>query len=435
MKIATSFLERGIFLLFAAAAAASVLHAGTVEGRPRSLKWRTASINISISESLTAANPNIKYGSDVSGAVRRSISAWENAAAVKFRTSSSTETSVSPAGRSGDGISLITIAQTPQNVLMFKSGLEDAAAKTRVFYGKSGLITEADIVLNPFLQFSTDGTPGTLDLESTLIHEIGHLLGLEHSPVRGAAMFENYALNGDGSENGPVSRAITEADAAAVRAIYGPSGDTFECCGRIEGSVGGGSKRTFVWSENVVTGAFEAGAFADAAGNFSIGGVKPGRYQIFADDTSPLRSGSQRIGTFDVANGKTARVPRNTLMQSPAADPQLIGLNGRLSSLSITVTAGSSHTILLGGTGLDVEKWSVGSNSDMIRVDARTARMVDLGNGNTAIGVRIFISAGTPAGEYSLYVENKDGRREWIVGGLSVKDVPKNTPAMPAIVE
>jgi len=130
--------------------------------------WRKGTVTISVSTSLTSNAPNIAAGADVSGAIDRSISSWQQVAAISLRRVPSNEQNVSPAGNQGDGISLLTVAGTQENEALFPKGLEDATARTRVFYDARGFITEADIVLNPFLQFSTDGTVGTFDLESTL---------------------------------------------------------------------------------------------------------------------------------------------------------------------------------------------------------------------------------------------------------------------------
>ena len=160
------------------------------------LRWKGRTIKIDVSSSLTRPNTNIKYGSDVAGAIQRSIQAWQSAADIQISTEPSDKQSVSPAGLAGDTVSLITIAQTPENVLFFSKDSDSASAKTRIFFNRGGYITEADIVLNPFQQFSTDGTFGTFDLESTLTHEIGHLLGLRHSGVFGATMAESFARMG-----------------------------------------------------------------------------------------------------------------------------------------------------------------------------------------------------------------------------------------------
>ena len=95
----------------------------------------------------------------------------------------------------GDGISLVTVAITPENLRLFPRQAASPAAVTRVFKDAVGNITEADIVLNPFVRFSTDGSFDTFDLQDTLTHEIGHLLGLYQSRVWASVLYERAALN------------------------------------------------------------------------------------------------------------------------------------------------------------------------------------------------------------------------------------------------
>ena len=193
-------------------------------------RWKDRTVKIAISSSLTKQNSNIKTDSDVIGAIRRSLQAWENVADIEFQIDTADKQSVSSAGSAGVGVSVITVAQSAENILFFGSDAQSVSAKTRVFYNRRGFITEADIVLNPFQQFSTDGTFGTFDLQSTLTHEIGHLLGLRHSGVMGAVMSENLAKVGALGFVDLGTRVLTESDIAAVRDLYGTGEAMDDCC-------------------------------------------------------------------------------------------------------------------------------------------------------------------------------------------------------------
>src|SRR4029453_11478222 len=146
----------------------------------------------------------------------------------------------------GDGVSLITIAGTGDNVALFAEG--NTTARTRVFYDlDTGEINEADIVINPYPysetgappHFSHGGTPGPYDLESTVAHEIGHLLGLNHSHVVGATMQASQALNGTYGLPAITERRLRDAAQAAARSLYGPLEKTGSIEGRILSSVDG----------------------------------------------------------------------------------------------------------------------------------------------------------------------------------------------------
>jgi hypothetical protein len=183
------------------------------------LSWQSQPIHVSFSTSLKRPPANIKAGSDVEGAALRALKHWEEAADVRFLISWSEEQSGNGGSR-GDGVSLITVADTTANRNFFK---EDALGYTNVLFKTStGQIGEADIMISPTQKFSTDGTFGTFDLESTLTHEVGHLLGLDHSDVKGAVMQADQFLNGVSGLPQISGRALSEDDRAGVRAIYGP---------------------------------------------------------------------------------------------------------------------------------------------------------------------------------------------------------------------
>jgi hypothetical protein len=72
-------------------------------------------------------------------------------------------------------------------------------ATTIVNYNpNTGVISEADIVVNDqFYKYTAQPTPGVgeADLQNTLTHEVGHLLGMAHSDVSEATMFGSADLS------------------------------------------------------------------------------------------------------------------------------------------------------------------------------------------------------------------------------------------------
>ena len=427
----------------------------------RQIRWPIRNIQIALSTSLTSPSPAIKPESDVMGAVERALASWSRAANVTFVEVSSKAQSVSATDR-GDGVNLITIAGTTENLAMFGEG--NTTARTRVFYDpETGEISEADIVINPYpysetgspLQFSTDGTPGTYDLESTLAHEIGHLLGLSHSQVIGATMQASQALNGTYDLPATTERTLSEADQAAVRSLYGQkqkAGRVGSIEGRIQNSMDGNllpATAAHVWIEDLVTGKVMASSLTTAGGRYSISNVSPGNYRAMAEHldgpiteaealsvaTGRKSVGRQRAfrsveisGSLRVVADKATALnyvlvpPQNS---APALNPRFIGINGDLSTVPVPVSAGKRITIYVGGEGVDqIPGSGLLVSSPFVRVDPASLALEQFHTTAPVISFEVIVPPNTPRGDYTIRLQSNSGEIAYLVGALKI-DPPK----------
>jgi hypothetical protein len=425
------------------------------------IKWAKKRIAVALSTSLSMPGPEIKAGSDVLGALRRALSRWSNAANIQFVEVSSRAQSISPAA-AGDGISLITIADTPENGLLFTGA--NNTGRTRVFYDPAtGAISEADVVINPHpvsvdgspVQFSTDGTPGTYDLESAFTHEIGHLLGLEHSGVIGATMQARQRLNGDNLSSA-TNRTLSEDDRAAVRGIYGPHDGLGAIEGKIQNSSSGSPLAVFgahVWAENAQTGRVIASSITLADGRYRIESLPPGQYRVIAsyldgavmaDDIASsggAYAGMARQSAFRTAElGTQTNViagapallnwtivpPQNT---TPALKPKLLGLNAQLSSVAVPLEPGKTYTLYVGGDGVDqVPGNAITVSSPFMTINPVSLTLQPFGSSLPVISFEVTVAANAPFGDYSLRLQANSGEVAYLAGGLTV-DPGVNTDA------
>jgi predicted Zn-dependent protease len=422
----------------------------------RQIKWPTRSIRIALSTSLTSPSPAIKPESDVLGAVERALASWSRAANITFVEVSSRAQSVSPAGR-GDGINLITIAGTTENLELFNE--RNATARTRVFYDHDkGEISEADIVINPYpysetgsvLQFSTDATPGTYDLESTLAHEIGHLLGLTHSHVIGATMQASQAPNGTYGQPATTERILSEADQSAVRSLYGQKergAKSGSIEGRIFSSIDGSlmpAAAAHVWIEDVVTGRVMASSLTSSSGRYSISNVSPGNYRTMveyvdgpvseaealseASDRKPGRQGSFR--SVEISSGLRVVAGQATSLNyvlvppqnsAPTLNPRFVGMNGELSTAPVPVSAGKRITLYVSGEGVDqIPGSGLVVSSTLVRVDPASLALEQFHTATPVISFEVTVPPNTPPGDYTIRLQSNSGEVAYLVGCLKV---------------
>jgi hypothetical protein len=143
-------------------------------------------------------------------------------------------------------------------------------ALTTNWYDDDGTMREGDIQLDP----ST--LNGTYNLQQVVAHEIGHVLGLDHSAVISSVMYPYVGRGG--------TTALDSDDRVAISSIY-PKPEPVLRGATLKGRVtndGGG-----IFAAQVVavseTGEPVATGLTNAQGDFVIEGVPAGRYRLYVE--------------------------------------------------------------------------------------------------------------------------------------------------------
>ena len=409
----------------------------------RRIKWPRRTIDVTFSTSLMNPGASIKPGSDVVGAARRALSRWSNIANLNFNVSWSTATSVSP-NDSGDGINLITVADTPDN-LVFNA--DSTTGRTRVFFDpETGAIQEADISINPKprsaegadVQFSTDGSAGTYDLEATFTHEFGHFLGLDHSNVLASTMQSRQAFNGTYGLPALTERTLSEDDRQRVRSLYGSK----QKSGRIEGRLFATSNSSSlvplnaanVWAENLLTGRVVASDISSDDGSYILPELSPGKYRVFAgpisDEAAASFSAARKFVSVEIANQITVKSDTGTtlnynLLPAQSAqgklNPRYIGLHGDLSTVALPLEPGKKVKVYVSGDGIDnVPGTSISVNSPYFSIDASTLTREQFSTALPVISFEMSVAPNAPFGDYSLRLQSNSGEVAFIPGALTI---------------
>ncbi|MEK6337560.1 MAG: matrixin family metalloprotease [Acidobacteriota bacterium] len=418
-------------------------HSGIVARR-----WLRRPIIVAFSSSLASPPPNIKSGSDVIGAARRALDHWASVASIQFLETRSSVQTIN-AANAGDGVNLITVST--ENAAAF--GDSEVPGRTRVFYDSGGAIVEADIALNPAQAFSTDGTFGTYDLESTLTHEVGHLLGLEHSGIIGATMQPRQAKNGVYSLPAITERTLSEDDIAGARVLYGSRAGTGAISGRLIGSnFAGQSQPIFgghVFAEDILTGRVVAGSVTFASGEFRLGAIAPGNYRLIGQsldgpvaaaeiasaggfysslaETKPIfRSfigdGASALGSLSITRETVASLGFIRLSTPPPTlRPRVIGMYGELSTTALPLTPGETVTVYVGGDGLDqILANGISLSSPYFAIDPASLALEEFDTSYPVISFEITVAPNTPPGEYSIRLQSPSGELAYLAGALTV---------------
>ena len=172
-----------------------------------------------------------------------------------------------------DDIRLILWDETNESGFFGGNG---TVAITPIFFFSNGVIADADILFNGGdFRFTTSNQPGRFDIQTVATHELGHLIGLDHTGWAGATMFPFVDTTVE------LQRSISLDERAGIRHIYPNAGFA-----RITGFVRRSSDETGVSGAHVVardaSGRPAGGTLTELNGSFTISGMEPGTYTVYA---------------------------------------------------------------------------------------------------------------------------------------------------------
>ncbi|MGH9948293.1 MAG: matrixin family metalloprotease [Pyrinomonadaceae bacterium] len=394
---------------------ALIISAASEPLSPQGKRWPKGPIRISISTSLRE-NLALVPADSVTRSLFNALAKWEAVADVEFEVVWSDAAAVSPKGNSGDGVSLITIAPVAENLLLFSNGKSDAAAVTRLYRNKQNQITEADIVLNPATQFSVDGAFGTFDLEQVFTHEVGHLLGLEHSMIRTSVMFEELSKNGYLTDER--SDALTAADVGNIRSLYGSRGTGSDDCSQLSGRVLGRNLRgATIAAHDTRTGALITSARTSNNGSYTFGCVPQGRFDLIASADSTDKNRSYIFLQTVTLNSKIVEVlSRQYAPVELDFDIFAMGRNNLISNGPVRVASGETFRAVIAGRNIAEAALKFGSSSPQIAIRILGNVSSEFASDNQVVRVEIEAGKSLTPGEYSLYAEDGRGQRRYIFG-------------------
>ena len=386
----------------------------------KTLKWSSSTISYNIH---TAGSDDISDNSHIP-AIEHAFQSWSDVSGSNINLVRGADTASGSTGGSGH---TITFDETNSSGF-FPSGSGIVAITPITYMLADGRITDADILFNGNqFTFSTDQTPGTFDVQDVLTHEVGHFIGLDHSPVVSGTMWPYV------SQTQWLHRSLSQDDEAGAIAVATGSGQT-KVTGTIRKPGSTSGLAGAIVSASLTDGRFIASTTTNSNGNFTLRGMPAGDYYIHID---PLEGGMSSANLTSNSSISTAFAPTfyggfdNPTLFSLTPGAQL-GCGVLTANADIAMRESASSTTLLEqGTSSLVTIYgsSIPVGATMV---AKTNELTISNITSNSSYVRATVTANSAAmvASYNLYIKAPNGDFETASGVVEVIQPAPNLAAV-----
>lgn len=279
----------------------------------------------------TTPLPNLEAGSDTRAAANAGANEWVNVSNFTFTDGGLVSI---PAANGGDGQNVVTFATNATNAMV----VGGAVAVASQSFNSALNFTDVDIIFNSTLNFSTLGSAGNFDVQSVACHEFGHAFGLNHSAVASATMFP-FTSAGQLDQ-----RTINADDVAGMNTLY-PTDISFWGFGTITGSISESAAPLYgahVVARSVTTGTTFSAGMSLQDGTYSITGLPPGGYHVYAEPLDgPVTDGNITSTFFGTGKDVTFQ----TTFFGGNATPTIVRVQPTMTTSSIDIAVSGAQTL------------------------------------------------------------------------------------------
>jgi hypothetical protein len=282
----------------------------------------------------------------------------------------------------------------------------------------SGAILDADIIFNARdYGWSTDGTLGTFDVQDVATHEIGHFIGLDHSPTLTGSMWPYVSLNQW------LHRSLSLDDRSGAIAVAEQGSQT-----RLSGTVrrsGNPVSGAAVCAVNADDGRLAAIALSESDGSWVLRGAPIGNYFVYACPLEGAMSAANLTGNGAVSTNFAAAFYGGfnspTTFALGAAGNVICGnlalpANAALSettSTSVLLRRGQSQYVTVFGGGFTAGQMDFLVKSPHLALSQVTS-------GTTWTRALVTVATAATLGSYDVYVRDPSGVFDAATGVLEV---------------